>query len=116
MSYYPPELVRDKVPEILIRQGMNPEIIFLSPKDHQRFEAIRNKLALVSGEALKAFKSGNPEEVLSALANLMELVGVAGKEYGISMQQIRQERDKKRAIKGGFDKFTILLHPNKPLR
>jgi hypothetical protein len=43
----------------------------------------------------------------------MELVGLAGKQYGITFNQIKQERDKKRATKGSFEKFTVLIQPNK---
>lgn len=110
-----PELVRDKVPEILKRKGMNPEYRIISEIDHNRFDFIRDKFVAVSGEAAKAIKGGNPEEVLSALANMMEIVGVASKQYNLSLNDIKLERDKKRRVKGGFDEFIVLVNPNKQM-
>lgn len=107
------ELVRDNIPDILKRKGLNPEYRFIDEKDHNRFDFIRDKFVGVSGEAAKAIKSGNPEEVLTALANVMEMVGVAAKQYGVTFNQIKQERDKKRATKGGFDNFTVLIQSNR---
>lgn len=106
------QLVRDKIPEILKIKGLNPNYTLISEKDHNRYDYIRSKFLEYTGEAANSIKSGNPEEVLSALANVMEIVGVAAKQYEISLNQIKQERDKKRALKGGFDDFTVLIQPN----
>jgi NTP pyrophosphatase (non-canonical NTP hydrolase) len=75
---------------------MNPVYKCIDEKDHTRFDVIRDKFVGVTGEAAKAIKSGNPEEVLSALANVMEIVGVAASQYQLTMNDVKQERDKKR--------------------
>jgi predicted house-cleaning noncanonical NTP pyrophosphatase (MazG superfamily) len=107
------ELVRDGVPEILKIKGLNPVYRMLDANDHQRFDLIQSKFLEASGEAAKALKSGNAEDVLSMLANVMELVGVAAAQYKLNMNDVKQERDKKRRTKGGYDKFTVLVSANR---
>ena len=107
------QLVRDKVPQMLIVKGLNPEYRLLDVNDHNRYDLIRDKLAEVSGEAMKAIKSGNAEEALMALANLMDVTTLAAKQYDITVSMLKQERDKKRATKGSFDNFTVLINANR---
>ena len=107
------ELVRDEVPNILKRKGLNPEYKSIDTKDHARFDLIRSKFLEVSGEAANSIKSGNPEIVLSTMANLMEIMGVAANQYGLTMMEIKNERDKKRKLKGGHSNFYVLINPDK---
>jgi predicted house-cleaning noncanonical NTP pyrophosphatase (MazG superfamily) len=109
------KLVRDKVPQMLILKGLNPEYRLLDVNDHNRFDIIKDKLAEVSGEAMLAIKSGNAEQALTALANLMDVTTLAAKQYDLTVSMLKQERDKKRATKGSFDNFTILINPNRQL-
>jgi hypothetical protein len=39
------KLVRDKVPQMLILKGLNPEYRLLDVNDHNRFDIIKDKLA-----------------------------------------------------------------------
>ena len=110
------KLVRDKVPQMLVMKGLNPEYRLLAENDHTRYDMIRDKIAEVSGEAMLAIKSGNAETVLTALSNLMDVTTLAAKQYGLNVSMLKQERDKKRATKGSFDNFTVLISENKQFR
>ena len=107
------ELIRDEIPNILKRKGLNPDYRSLDKKDHNRFDLIKNKFMIISGEAANSIKSGNPEEVLSCMANLMEIMGVAVNHYDLTMMDVKQERDKKRKLKGGHSNFYVLINPDK---
>lgn len=108
------QLVRDEVPAILRRQGLNPVYKAVHMHDHTRYDLIRDKLLEVSGEAALAIKSGNPEEVLGKLASLMEVMGVAAAQYRLNLNDVKTERDRKRRVKGSYAQFYALINPNQP--
>lgn len=107
------ELVRDLVPNLLKRKGLNPEYRIIQENDTSRFDIIRDKFVGVTGEAARAIKSGNPEDVVIALAAVMEIVGLAGKQYNISLNQIQEARNLRRKLKGGYEEFFVLITPNR---
>lgn len=109
------KLVRDEVPSILIRQGLNPSYRSLSFHDHNRYDYLRDKLLEVSGEAARAVKTGNPEHVLGSLGSLLEVMGVVASQYRLNLNDVRDERDRKRKVKGGYAKFYVLDEENRQL-
>lgn len=108
------QLIRDEVPAILRRQGLNPIYKAVHVHDHARYDLIRDKLLEVSGEAAIAIKSGNPEEVLSKLASLMEVMGTAASQYRLNLNDVKIERDRKRKVKGSYAQFYVLINPHRP--
>lgn len=107
------ELVRDKVPNILKQQGLNPDYDLLPKGDGMRRQFVRNKFVNVSGEVDLALKLAKPEDILAALGKMMDIVGLVASESGITMKQVRESRDHLRALKGEHNDFVILKTPNR---
>lgn len=106
------KLVRDRIPEHLINQGMNPVYKLVDKKDGLRYDLLRDLMVQTGGEAATAMKSGNPEEVLRALASLMEVVGKCAEQYKLGMKDVQAERNKLRLLNGKYDKFVAMIEEN----
>lgn len=94
------KLVRDKIPEIIKRNGSQP--VFRKLDDEEYYRELRNKLNEEVGEFLS---DNNAEE----LADIMEVVLALAAHLGHSaanLEKIRADKAKKR---GGFDKRYYLI-------
>ncbi|NEQ38606.1 MAG: nucleoside triphosphate pyrophosphohydrolase [Okeania sp. SIO3I5] len=97
------KLVRDRIPEIIGKSGIEYQVVTLSEIEYR--QALRQKLIEESQEAAAA----NNHDLVVEIADLLEVVDALLKSYGISYNQVRLEQDKKRASKGDFDNKTMLL-------
>ncbi|MGK7922275.1 MAG: nucleotide pyrophosphohydrolase [Trichodesmium sp.] len=97
------KLVRDRIPEIINKSGLKYETVTLSETEYR--EALRQKLIEEAKEAATA----NNTDLVIEIADLLEVIDALLKSYGISENQIRLERDHKRATKGDFEKKVMLL-------
>ncbi|MGC9525410.1 MAG: nucleoside triphosphate pyrophosphohydrolase [Limnospira sp.] len=97
------KLVRDRIPEIIQKAGCQCETQILSDSEYRH--ALRNKLLEEAEEVRTAENSKLREE----LADLLEVVEALMESHGISAEDIRLERDRKRAERGGFERKILLL-------
>ena len=97
MSYE--KLVRDKIIDIIKSNGEQP--IYHTLSDEQYLEELHKKLLEEAGEFIE---EDSPEE----LADLMEVVYAIAKVKHISMDEVEQIRQKKRAKRGGFENKIYL--------
>ncbi|NEP86503.1 MAG: nucleoside triphosphate pyrophosphohydrolase [Okeania sp. SIO2C2] len=97
------KLVRDRIPEIIRKSGLDCETITLSETEYR--QALREKLI---EEAQEAATASNADLAIE-IADLLEVVDALLKSYGISHNQITLERDQKRATKGDFEQKIMLL-------
>ena len=97
------KLVRDRIPEIIRKSGIECQAVTLSEIEYR--QALRQKLIEESQEAATA----NNYDLVVEIADLLEVVDALLKSYGISYHQVRLEQDKKRASKGDFENQTMLL-------
>lgn len=94
------KIVRDKIPEIIRRDGRKPITKVLSEKESQ--EELLRKLH----EEVKEFEeSKNVEE----LADILEVIYALALIEGVEQKQLEQIREKKRMEKGGFEKRIYLI-------
>ncbi|MCL2928712.1 MAG: nucleoside triphosphate pyrophosphohydrolase [Trichodesmium sp. St19_bin2] len=101
------KLVRDRIPEIILKSGIECETVTLSEIEYQ--QALRQKLIEEAQEAATA----NNADLVIEIADLLEVVDALLRSYGISHGRVRLEQDKKRASKGNFDNKTMLLWTEK---
>lgn len=93
------KLVRDKIPEVIRRNGNEAVIEIL---DDERFKKyLDNKLAEEMNEYLE---SGNVEE----LADLVEVVYALLDYYNVSPEQFEKIRNDKAQARGAFKKRLLL--------
>jgi predicted house-cleaning noncanonical NTP pyrophosphatase (MazG superfamily) len=97
------KLVRDRIPEIISKSGIEYQTITLSEQEYQ--QALRQKLIEEAQEAATA----NNADLVIEIADLLEVVDALLKSYEISHHKVLLEQDRKRASKGDFDNKTMLL-------
>ena len=97
------KLVRDRIPEILTEVGLYFETIALSEADYP--QALRKKII----EEAKEVAEANPEQLLTELADLYEVMDALIETYGISPEDVRKKQNHRRSERGGFNERIQLL-------
>jgi predicted house-cleaning noncanonical NTP pyrophosphatase (MazG superfamily) len=93
------KLVRDRIPEILAKQGQNPVTRILDNNEY--VEGLMDKLC----EEVDEFdEDRNVEE----MADILEVLMALASALGISQQDLRKVREKKALTRGGFKKRILL--------
>lgn len=87
------KLVRDRIPEIMSREGKRPEVEVISG-DRLR-DALKEKLV---EEALELRDSPGTDELIDVL----EVVDALIETYGLNPAELRAGMSKKRSERGGF--------------
>lgn len=93
------KLVRDKIPDLIIADGMKPIVIKLSVDEMEG--ALIAKLSEEFDELLSDL---NIEEII----DMMEVLFAMAKKLGFSESETLKARSDKRASKGGFDHRLFL--------
>lgn len=92
------QIIRDKLPEIMRRQGIT---VFERPLEGKELDQrLREKLLL---EAHEVEHAKTPEELMEELADVIEVVHALAKAAGVDMERVEEQRAKKSQLKGGFD-------------
>jgi len=94
------KLVRDKIPEIIKKQGQVPKTRQLD--DSEYFEALNHKL---TEEVAEYFEDYDIEE----LADIMEVIYALVKYKGLSVDEFEKVRRKKFDERGGFNDRVLLV-------
>ena len=94
------KLVRDKIPEIIKKNGQVAKLRKLD--DDEYLNALNHKL---EEEVTEYFEDGSIEE----LADVMEVVYAIVKHKGLSLDEFEVMRTKKLDERGGFDGRILLV-------
>ena len=97
------KLIRDKIPQIIEFTGKEYEVKVLD--DEEYLEMLNLKLQ----EELDEYNSASEEEMVSELADLVEVVYGVLKHKGVSIEDFEKVRLKKREERGSFDKKLMLV-------
>ena len=98
------KLIRDRIPEIIVNDGEEPEIRKLSQKE---FKIELKKKVLE--EAKELLQAESKEEILNEIVDIQELLDWLAKEFKISPYSIRNKKLKKNKERGGFAKRLFLV-------
>lgn len=94
------KLVRDKIPEMIEKNGEHPVTRILDDKEY--LDSLCRKL----DEEVKEFhESGEPEE----LADILEVVFALGEAMGVSKSELKSIYQKKHDDRGGFSERIFLI-------
>jgi predicted house-cleaning noncanonical NTP pyrophosphatase (MazG superfamily) len=93
------KLVRDKIPEIIKKDGKTAKVHFADDKEYD--QRLKDKLI---EEAMEYAESGDSEE----LADLIEVIYAIAIAKGIHKVQLDSIIQKKRGERGAFEKRIIL--------
>ena len=97
------KLVRDNIPNIIHSNGEKPITRILSNEEYK--QELEKKLYEEYNEVLQTKSS---EERIEELADMLEIMISLASLEDRTLEDIIQERDKKRTKRGGFDKKIFL--------
>ena len=97
------KLIRDRIPEIISKDGNTADIIILSEESFK--QAIKEKLI---EEATEVCNADNRDEVLSELADLQEVMDTIKQMYNINTLEVNTIQAVKALQRGKFEKRLYL--------
>ncbi len=97
------KLVRDYIPEIIRQSGNQCEVAIMSEAEFR--QALREKLLEEAQETAAA----SPQDLVSELADLQEVMDALLAVYGIEREDMLKEQRRKRTERGGFERRIRLL-------
>ena len=97
------KLVRDRIPEIIQKEGNTADIIILSEESFK--QAIKEKLI---EEATEVLNADNRDDVLSELADLQEVMDAIKQIYNINTLEVNTIQAVKALQRGKFEKRLYL--------
>lgn len=98
------KLVRDRIPEIIERDGKKFTTRILDNKEY--IEELRKKSIEELDEYMNAT---NDEEALEELADVLEIIHALSKHHGASIDKVEEIRKQKAEKRGGFDEKIFLI-------
>jgi len=101
------KLIRDRIPEIIAKDGNTADIIILSEESFK--QAIKEKLI---EEATEVLNADNRDEVLSELADLQEVMDTIKQLYNINTLEVNTIQAVKALQRGKFEKRLYLKSVN----
>ena len=93
------KLVRDKIPELIEKEGKESVCSILS--DEEYLEFLDRKLSEELEEYLE-------DKSMEELADLLEVMMAVAKARGSSIEEVERIRQQKAAKRGGFEKKILL--------
>lgn len=97
------KLVRDRIPEIIRKDGRECEFAQMSEEEYR--QALLEKLI---EEAQKA-ATAEPQELVTELADLYEVIDAVMRVYRIERDLVLAEQKRRQTERGGFNKRIRLL-------
>lgn len=105
------KIVRDKIPDIIRSNNGTCKTIIIS--DLHACIYLNNKLKEEADELIDAINYKCSKKITEELADLQEIIIELAKKQGIDMEQIIEQRLKKKEERGGFSKNIFLLEASK---
>ncbi len=99
------KLVRDKIPEICLKNGAIPEIRIA--KDDKEYRIYLQKK--IMEEALEIAKEKDINKLKDEIADLVEIINRLIEMLGISKKEVEKIRKEKNKKRGSFHKRIILI-------
>lgn len=104
------KLIRDKIPEIIKKNGASPKIFVLN--DEQFKSALKEKLIEEAKELLEAKTN---DEILNELSDVLQLLESIALNNDTTFLEVEKQKEKKKMERGGFDKKLFLEYVDEPL-
>ncbi|MDQ0253977.1 putative house-cleaning noncanonical NTP pyrophosphatase (MazG superfamily) [Evansella vedderi] len=101
------KLVRDRIPEIIRRNGTKCSVRRLEAAEFEREGKVKLK-----EELAEYLEAGNAEQAVEELADLLELIYCLGEYHGFSKEELDNIREDKAERRGSFHERWYLEHVN----
>ena len=103
------KLIRDKIPEICLKNGAIPKV--RKAKDKKEYRQYLQKK--IQEEAMEIAKECSLNKLKEEVVDLVDVINCLMKILGISKKEIEKIRKEKNRERGGFRKRLILLKTTK---
>ena len=103
------KLIRDKIPQIIIKNKAIPKILKLNDKQFRI--ALKEKLVEEAREVLEA---KTKEEVLNELSDVLQLIESIAENNNLSLVEIKKQKEKKKQERGSYKKKLLLEYVDEP--
>ncbi|MBB5432855.1 nucleoside triphosphate pyrophosphohydrolase [Nocardiopsis composta] len=100
------KLVRDRIPEIITADGLDPVITVAGQDEYER--ELRRKLT----EEVSEYRSAGPAEAVEELADVLEVVYALARVHGADAAELDRVRRAKAEERGAFDR-RLIWHGNR---
>lgn len=97
------KLVRDKIPEIIKKDGEVPFTRILDGEEYK--EELKKKLQEEVEELVLAKTN---EELIKEISDVLEVLEYMEKSFGLDKQEILKVKEERKQKRGGFDKKIFL--------
>jgi predicted house-cleaning noncanonical NTP pyrophosphatase (MazG superfamily) len=97
------KLIRDRIPEIIEKDGKKFAIEVMGDNDYQ--QALFSKLVEEAQEAVNS----KPEKLLIELADLLEVIHALMRAFDIDPDELKKIQQHRKMTRGSFDKKLKLL-------
>jgi len=95
------KLVRDRIPEIMRKEGKTPAI--RKVEGNELRQALKDKLVEEAGELRQA------ENISEELADVLEVIDALIDAYGLNLKEIASLKERKKIIRGSFRNGSYLV-------
>lgn len=97
------KLVRDKIPEIIEKDGETPFIRILGDEEYKK--ELKKK---IKEEAEELFLAENNEDLIKEIGDVLEILEYIEKSFGLDKEEILKVKEKRKQNRGGFDNKIFL--------
>jgi len=97
------KLVRDKIPEIIEKDGENPFTRILNDAEYK--EELKNKLR---EEAEEFILAKDNTELVKEMSDILEVLEYIEKSFNLNKEEILKVKEERKQKRGGFDKKIFL--------
>lgn len=104
------KLVRDNIPEIILREGKEFQFYIKILNKKEYFKELKKK---VLEEAEELFEAKNKKEIIKEMIDVQELIDALLLEIELTISQFRKLQKERKKERGGFKKKIFLVSTKK---
>lgn len=103
------KLIRDRIPEIIRAEGREPAVRQVSEDEARPFVGL--KIIEEAFEVFEAFNQGDPKQLATELADVLELMERMMALHGLNWEEVRSVQQARAEARGRFEQNYLLADP-----
>ncbi len=97
------KLVRDRIPEIIEKDGEKPFVRILDEEEYKK--ELKKK---IKEEVEELFLAENNQDLIKEIGDVLEVLEYIEKSFGLDKEEILKVKEERKQKRGGFDKKIFL--------
>ena len=98
------KLIRDKIPEIIEKNGVKSKTKSLTDEEYK--EELLKKIVEEAKEVMET--NGNIKDLIKEIGDIIEVTNYVIETFGLDKKEIEKLRNERKESRGGFDKKLFL--------